>query len=208
MCLWDTFEYKKTQFLQYNWVYHATVHLLLWLEEGFSWALGFEETCALVNVDFSFCFVLIVRLNYVLNLRNLFPVIKNIVQPYKCALVLCVVPNIWLKISRMFNLLPILQLRSGFLLLFCMASGNLLPVQVYNFKLGNISFRVVVGCAVMEYCASRWVIVFFAFAFQTSALFSNVRRIAVLISAGPHFCIYVRNTSWTEIRSLSCILWN
>ena len=64
-------------------------------------------------------------------------------------------------------------------------SGNLLPVQVINFKLGYISFRVVVGYAMFEYCANRWGIVFFDPAFQSSTWFSNVRRIAILINTGP-----------------------
>ena len=48
-------------------------------------------------------------------------------------------------------------------------SRNLLSVLVINFKLGYISFRVVVGCAVLQYCTSRWGIVFLDHTFKASA---------------------------------------
>ena len=64
---------------------------------------------------------------------------------------LYVVPNTWLKILGMF-IIPILQLSAGTFLLICiasLASKNLLPVLVYGYKLRDVGFRVVVGCAML-----------------------------------------------------------
>ena len=72
----------------------------------------------------------------------------------KSVLVLFVVPNILLKILGMF-ILPMLQWSARLFLLICLASlENLLPVLVYDFKLRNICFRVVVNGAVLKYCTS------------------------------------------------------
>ena len=38
-------------------------------------------------------------------------------------------------------------------------SGNLFPILVYDFKMRDFSFRVFVGYAMFEYCASRWGII-------------------------------------------------
>ena len=66
-------------------------------------------------------------------------------------------------------ILPMLWLSAGLFLLICIASlaslGNVLPVLMYDFKLRNIHFMVVVNGAVLKYCASSWGVVFFDPAF-------------------------------------------
>ena len=62
-------------------------------------------------------------------------------------------------------------------------SGNLLPVLVYDCKLGYISFRVVMGYTMLEYSVGRRGIIFYP-AFQASTRFSNV-GIAVFLRSGP-----------------------
>ena len=70
---------------------------------------------------------------------------------------LFVVPNIWLKKFKDVHLTYVViecNIVLSYLYSFPGFSGNLLPVLVCDFELGNICFRVVVNGAVLEYCTS------------------------------------------------------
>ena len=112
--------------------------------------------------------------------------------------VLCEVPYIWLKILGMFNL-PMLWLSARSLLLICMASLETCFLYwsiILNWEILALGWLCVVQCwniVLVDKVFIPWP------AFQASAWFFNVRRIALLINTGPLINHILERLCWNFV---------